>query len=75
MYVVYQWRKKYGYFVVQYVKYFKDKQEILDYVQAEDYDTVDKPGLCFAVVHSENGTGNHDFKFMFNDQESEEEHT
>ena len=48
---------------------------MLDYVQAEDYDTIDKPGICFAIEHIKKDNGSsHEFKFMFNDQESEDEH-
>lgn len=63
-----------GYFIVQTVKTFNSSQEILDYVQSEDYDTLEKPGICYAIHHIQNGESNHEFKFMFNDQESEDEH-
>lgn len=64
-----------GYFIVQTVKSFNSTQQILDYVQAEDYDTIDKPGICYAIEHIKKDNGSsHEFKFMFNDQESEDEH-
>jgi hypothetical protein len=57
-----------GYFIVQTVKPFNSTQDILEYIQAEDYDTIDKPGICFAIEHTKKDNGSsHEFKFMFND--------
>ncbi len=56
-----------GYFIVQKVKTFNNSQEILDYVQSEDYDTIEKPGICYAIEHVKSGDSSHEFKFMFND--------
>ena len=73
--IVDHWRLLMGYFMVQQVQTFNKTQEIFDYVQSDDYDTIDKPGICFAIEHisKDNGTS-HEFKLMFNDQESEDEH-
>jgi hypothetical protein len=57
-----------GYFIVQTVKPFNSTQDILEYIQAEDYGTIDKPGICFAIEHIKKNNGSsHEFKFMFND--------
>jgi hypothetical protein len=57
-----------GYFIVQTVKPFNTTQDILEYIQAEDYDTIGKPGICFAIelIKKDNGSS-YEFKFMFND--------
>lgn len=50
------------------MKPFNNTQEILDYIQAEDYDTIIKPGICFAIEYTKKDNGSsHEFKFMFND--------
>jgi|LauGreDrversion4_2_1035121.scaffolds.fasta_scaffold1660479_1 hypothetical protein len=57
-----------GYFIVQNIRKFNNSREIIEYVQSENYDTVEKPGICFAIEHiRKNGTDEHEFKFMFND--------
>jgi len=57
-----------GYFLVQTVKPFNSTKELIDYIQDEDYDTIKKPGICFAIEHIKKDNGSsHEFKFMFND--------
>ena len=54
--------------MVHTVKPFNSTREILDYIQHEDYDTIKKPGICFAIEHIKKDNGSsHEFKFMFND--------